>query len=156
MSTLTPEIPKPLNSVFYDDLVNLLLMLGIASVMPLLAYKLQPLFAEIGLAKNQRTSFYFMLSVIAFVCCFIAYVRYSNLVRIHGMQKAGMTHLPLNEASNEQFIAMQEWSEYFSEIREFEQKCVAQNEMVTVEDYQQAKKVVLTKLHLDGATVDQS
>jgi hypothetical protein len=156
MSTVTPEIPKPLNSVFYDDLINLLLMLGIASVMPLVAYKLQPLFPEIGLAKNQRTSFYFMLSVIAFVCFFIAYVRYSNLVRIKEMQKAGMTHLPLNEASNEQFIAMQAWSEYFSEIREFEQKCVAQNEMVTVEDYQQAKKVVLTKLHLDGTTVAQS
>ncbi|USD59100.1 hypothetical protein J4N45_11210 [Vibrio sp. SCSIO 43140] len=156
MSILTPERPKPLNSLFYDDLINLLLMLGIALVMPLVAYTLNPLFAEVGLTKSQRISFYFALSVIAFVSCLIAYVRYSNLVRIKEMQKTGKTHLPLNEASNEQLIAMQAWSDYFPEIREFEQKCVAQNEMVTVGDYQQAKKVVLAKLHLDGTTVVQS
>lgn len=110
MSTLTPEIPKQLKSLFMNDLMSLLGMLGIACVMPLLVYYFHTLLVEIGLTKSQRILLYFALSVIAFDSCAIAYVRYSNLVRIKEMQKAGKTHLPLNEASNEQLIAMQAWS----------------------------------------------
>ncbi len=153
MNNLIPETPKKVKSALIEELCGLLVMLGLACLAPMIVFLSRPVFNDIGLTRNLLVPLYLAASVIFLACCFLAVTRYQTFIYTKNLQKQGQVHLPLKAASNKQLVAMDKWSDYLPEIRDFKQKCIAQNEMVTVNDYQQAKREVLGLLHLNESTL---
>lgn len=153
MTELKPETSELVNTVWWRELFFTLIWGFIAMIPLIVAYNLSTI-AQILEVEPSAFSFYKTLAIPQTIVFLIfGYFRYRIWRRINELKRLGKTHLPLDEVSEQQLTALQAWGKYLPEIAEFEERCIARNEMVTVKDFQQAKKVVLAKLYLDGSTI---
>ncbi|USD59101.1 hypothetical protein J4N45_11215 [Vibrio sp. SCSIO 43140] len=149
MTELKPETPEFVNTAWWRELFYTLMM-GFMAVIPLIAAYYLSTIAQILEVEPSIFRFYRALSILlSIIFLMFGYFRYEAWSRIHELKRLGKTHLPLNEVTEQQLNSLKAWCQYLPEIREFEERCIAQNQMVTVKDYQHAKREVLAMLHLD-------
>ncbi|MCG9692084.1 hypothetical protein L1D55_10025 [Vibrio sp. Isolate22] len=147
MNNLTPVTPITIRSKYWQNVFSVMLMLTLGVTVIVAAFVLNDLGTQLGIERNV-SELIWATPLLAVCFAWLAYLRSQELKKIIELRDRGEKHYPLKEITKEQLEIMGVWGGVFPHIKDFIDRCISQNALVTEEDYLLARKDVLNRLHI--------
>ncbi|MDH5935598.1 hypothetical protein L8R84_05515 [Vibrio splendidus] len=147
MNNLNPVTPITISSLYWQNVFSVMLMLTLCITVIVAAFALNDLGTKLGIERH-LSGVIWVTPFLAVCFAWLVFCRSQELNKIIELRDRGEKHYPLKEITKEQLEIMGVWGGVFPNIKDFTDRCISQNALVTEEDYLLARKDVLNRLHI--------